>query len=232
MPPVPKGFEEAHAEWLRSNGTEMRRKFMVGYCPEFYRTTYWKLVKAAVLKRDGSVCCRCAAPANQVHHLDYRRRGEDHFYPDSLLSLCRDCHGLVEYARLAEGMMSTFRYRIARIREFLEGNARSASETPLKSLSRLLEYRDELAGYKAKFQSQIVYEGSKPVKDRKAWEIAYRGRMDGLQGSAQALLDSWNGTDHEKSARVLGMVEAEMQSCANFIAEVLSAQKSKPKPTV
>lgn len=215
---------------MRSSGPEMRRKFMVGYCPEFYRTAYWKLVKVAVLRRDSSLCARCGEAANQVHHLDYRSRGEDHFYPDTLVSLCRDCHGLVEYARLAEGMMRTFRYRIARIKEFVSGGPKSASETPLKSLSRLLEYRDELSGHKAKFQNEISYDGGKPIKDRKAWEIEYRRKMDAFQTDAQALLDSWSGTDREKSERVLGMVEAEMQSCKDFIAEVLSGLKRKPKP--
>lgn len=222
IPAVPRGFEEAHAEWVRSDGPGMRRRYMMGFCPEFYRSTYWKLVRAAVLKRDGFACCRCGEPANQVHHLDYRARGEDHFHPEFLVSVCRDCHGLVEYARLAESKLRTFRYRIGCIQGYINGKPGSASETPLKSLSRLLEYRAELDEYEAKFQQAVAYDGGKQVEDCDAWKRDYGERMAGFQRQAREILVSWTGTDVEKSQRVLGLVEAEMQRCIDFAARVLS----------
>jgi len=95
-----------------------------------------------------------------------------------------------------------------------------------------LEYRDELDGYRANFRNGFAFQGGKPVKDHKVWEVEHSRRMDAFRDGAQAMLDSWSGTGREKSQLVLRMVEAEMKECTDFVDEVLSALKRPPQPAV
>lgn len=67
-----------------------------------YRTTYlnsdgWRALRSTVLERDNFECRGCGRRSrhNDVHHLFYRSnwtRAE----PDDLVTLCRDCHNIVE----------------------------------------------------------------------------------------------------------------------------------------
>lgn len=93
---VPLGFERAHTEWLKLEARIcVRSKYRHGVQSEFYETAYWKRVREAVLLRDSYQCFRCGGIATQAHHLSYHHRGEDHFYPECLVSICRPCHTLV-----------------------------------------------------------------------------------------------------------------------------------------
>lgn len=56
----------------------------------------WKIIRASVLARDKYECRFCSMPTRTVHHLSYARSiliGED-LIP--LVSLCKDCHTLVD----------------------------------------------------------------------------------------------------------------------------------------
>jgi hypothetical protein len=99
-PKVPIGFEAAHEEWLSRGGKAVLK------CKNFYESQYWKLVRQTVLASKSFLCCRCGGEANQVHHLHYEHAGEEHFYPENLVAVCRSCHGLVEYARKTESLAS------------------------------------------------------------------------------------------------------------------------------
>jgi hypothetical protein len=117
---VPAGFEIAHEEWLANGGKEFRRKFNAGAHYNYYRTRYWALVRQAVLARDSATCFRCRGTASYVHHLNYNFTGEDHLHPEILVSVCGRCHQVVEYARLAESLISKISRRISLCEGFLE----------------------------------------------------------------------------------------------------------------
>jgi hypothetical protein len=147
-------FAKANDEWLRQGGQAFRERHFgissieteVGIArwtdKPFYKSTYWLLVRDAILQRDQSRCFRCREPATQVHHLDYRFIGEDHKHPETLVSICRPCHGLVEYARKAHSLGHRILGRISACEELL-GKAVSTQQA-LKVSVRLLEYMDDL----------------------------------------------------------------------------------------
>lgn len=85
---------------------------LIGQDPiKFYKTKEWRDVRTQVLKRDHYECLRChgkwkspyplknlrPGKARFVHHVqslkDYPKRCID---PDNLVSLCFDCHEVVE----------------------------------------------------------------------------------------------------------------------------------------
>lgn len=154
---VPTGFEAAHAEWLRIGGPAFREVHRFGPLPDFYRSQYWKLVKEALLASREFKCCRCTGDANQVHHLNYGCVGEDHLHPETLAAICRPCHGLVEYARKAESLMSRIRRRISLCNGFLEDRRGCLDQNAAHLYARLLEYQDELAELRELFATETYY---------------------------------------------------------------------------
>ncbi|MGO9476516.1 MAG: hypothetical protein ACLP7I_01080 [Limisphaerales bacterium] len=163
-------FEAAHAEWLKIGGETFRDCHRPSVRPNFYRSHYWKLVKGAVLISVNFKCCRCNGHARQVHHLHYDFVGEDHFHPESLVAICRPCHGLVEHARNAEALISRISRRISLCKGFMEDRRGCLDQNAVHVTARLLEYRDELAELRQLFETQTFYSGFPiwfPAHDRR-----------------------------------------------------------------
>lgn len=228
---IPRGFEAAHEEWLKLGGPNIVHKYRHGAQEAFYRTTYWKLVRDAVLHRDNSRCSRCGKEALQVHHANYLYRGKDHLHPEHLVSVCRNCHGLVEYARVAEKLASSFRYRLERVQEYLADDPRSDDETPLKSLSRLLEYRARFENLRNGYGKASLYENRKSkLADGSEHHQDAAARIASVENEAKSTLDSWTGSDKDKSRRILEMLLEDLNKCSGFVAEVLGPISSPAKP--
>lgn len=63
---------------------------------EFLQSDYWQQVRKWVIERDSHTCQHCGATKRlQVHHLTYEHHGEEHLYPEDLVTLCRGCHEAV-----------------------------------------------------------------------------------------------------------------------------------------
>lgn len=150
-PKVPVGFEAAHDEGLLCGGKEICK------CKKFCKSQYWKLVRQAVLNSKNALCCRCGGEASQVHHLNYDHLGEDHFYPEHLAAVCRACHGMVEYARHVEELISRIERRISLCEDFLEDDRGCRSQNSAHVYARLLEYQDELAVLGRFFSKRVRY---------------------------------------------------------------------------
>lgn len=228
---VPLGFEAAHIEWLKLGGQTIRHKFRDGSQEAFYQTVYWKLVREAIYRRDSYQCRRCGEVAEQVHHLNYLHRGEDHFYPENLVSVCRRCHVLVEFARLAQSRLYSFRYRQTRVQEYLADDPKSANETPFKSLSRLLEYRMRIEDLRK------GYETAKACSDldHKSVEPNSFGHLNTVHKAAindetKTILDSWHLPEKEKSKRILAMLIEDINKCSGFISEALGSLPNLANP--
>lgn len=59
---------------------------------DFLQSTYWKEVRAMVLKRDENKC-GCGAKFNlQIHHLTYRNHLNEKSHLEDLITVCRKCH--------------------------------------------------------------------------------------------------------------------------------------------
>lgn len=221
---VPTGFEAAHVEWLRIGGQTFRKLHQIGPRPDFYRSNYWKLVKQAVLASKAFKCCRCNGNANQVHHLNYDRVGEDHLYPETLVAICTPCHGLVEYARKAEALISRISRRISLCKGFLEDRRGCLDQNATHVLARLLEYQDELAALQKLFANKTYY-GNTRIKDDAAVEIVvarFEQKRLAYEGQAAHLVSTWHGNEKEKAERLLPMLELEIQNCRKFVAEVFA----------
>jgi hypothetical protein len=158
--PTP-GYESAHEKWLAQNPEEFRKRFRVGAPREFYASRYWKLVRQATLERDSFKCFRCSKNAVQVHHLHYEFMGEDHLHPETLVSICLDCHSVVEYGRHAEALVPVIRRRIRSCKGFAEHKPGFQDQTPVKVFARLLEYRDKLADLRSLFEARTPYTNSR-----------------------------------------------------------------------
>ena len=59
----------------------------------------WKEKRDIIMKKSGGKCRVCGAPATEVHHVNYQRRGKERL--TDLTALCRDCHQLY-HAKLEE----------------------------------------------------------------------------------------------------------------------------------
>jgi hypothetical protein len=219
---VPTGFEASHAEWLRIGGQPFRKLHQFGPRPDFYRSEYWKLVKEAVLISKGFKCFRCSGNANQVHHLNYDRVGEDHLYPETLAAVCRSCHGLVEYARNAESIISRIFRRISLCKGFLDDSRGCHNQNAAHVYARLLEYQDELAELKKLFANKIYYSNPriKSKVEAEAVSARFRQERQAYEEQAANTVSTWNGTEKEKAERMLPMLELEIQNCQKFVAEV------------
>lgn len=220
---VTLGFEAAHAEWLRVGGPSFRQRYRFGPDKEFYQSPYWQWVREAVLVCHEHKCCRCNGAATQAHHLNYNHIGEDHFHPETMVAVCRVCHGLVEYARQAEALISLIERRISLCEGFLEGHRGCREQNASHVYARLLEYRDKLAKLRILF-SQII-----PYSNPDITEIALRSRMVRFENrcreyeeQALKLTRTWAGTENDKVSKVIPMLNAEIGNCRGFIAEVFT----------
>ncbi len=217
--PVPPGFEASHAEWLGNGG----RTFYQAR-PDFYESQYWNLVREAVLNSRGFKCCRCGGEANQVHHLNYDFIGEDHFHPETLVAICRPCHGLVEYARKAESLVSRISRRIALCKGFLDGKPNCRDQNATHVFARLLEYRDELAELQCLFRCRAHY-NSPLTKSRANLEAVLtplQMKRAAYERQAQNLVSTWNGSENAKTTQLLPMLEQEITNCQRFVVEVFA----------
>ena len=59
----------------------------------------WKAKRETIMKKSGGKCRICGAPATEVHHVNYERRGKERL--TDLTALCRECHELY-HAKLEE----------------------------------------------------------------------------------------------------------------------------------
>ena len=221
---VPPGFEPSHAEWLRIGGPIFRKDYRFGPRPDFYRSLYWKLVKEAVLTSRGFKCCRCNEDANQVHHLNYHFIGEDHLHPETLVAICRPCHGLVEYARKAESLISRISSRISLCNGFLNESHGCRYQNAAHVYARLLEYRDELADLRQLFLTKTHYSNPRIKSQAQSKSLLTRFRTEraAYEEQAQKLVCTWNGADKEKAKRLLPMLDLEIENCKKFILEVFA----------
>jgi|GEM_PF-2989618 len=217
---VPTGFEASHIEWLRIGGQTFRKLHQFGPRPDFYRSQYWELVKQAVLTSKEFKCCRCSGNANLVHHLNYDCVGEDHLHLESLAAVCRSCHGLVEYARKAESLISRISRRISLCKGFLSDRYRE--QNAVHVCARLLEYQDELANLRNLFASKIHYRNPRIKSEAESEAVVdrFRQKRQAYEEKATSLVSVWSGSEKEKAERLLPMLELEIQNCRKFIAEV------------
>ena len=83
---------------LRDASKEHREEFvrMAVEMPysEYLKTVYWGVIRGWVLTARGDRCefCRSKSRRLQVHHRDYRFRGEEFNHPEDLQVLCGLCH--------------------------------------------------------------------------------------------------------------------------------------------
>lgn len=231
-PPAPPGFEEAHAEWLRIGGQTFRENHRFGPRPDFYQSQYWNLVKEAVFISRGFKCCRCGTQATQVHHFNYDFVGEDHFHPETLVAICRPCHGLVEYARNAESLVSRISRRISLCKGFLKDQASYKDQDPVHIYARLLEYQDDLEKLRRLFRGNIFYSNPrlKTKAEREAVSIRFKLRNQEYHEKSAAIVSHWEGTEIEKSNRLLSMLALEIENCRKFVAEVFAPVSPHPAP--
>jgi len=220
---VPTGFEIAHEEWLASGGKEFRRKHSIGTHFGYYETRYWALVRQAVLARDSATCFRCQGSAGYVHHLNYNFTGRDHLYPENLVSVCGPCHQMVEYARLAESLMSKIRRRISLCRGFLEDRAGCLDQNAAHVTARFLEYQDELAELEKLFATNMPYKNPRIKSAAEAEEISeqFREVREAYEKRAIELVSGWKGSEKEKAERLIPMLELEIPKVEKFVAKVL-----------
>lgn len=64
---------------------------------QYLRSDLWYGIRSRILSRDQHTCRCCSEPATQVHHRSYRwfvLIGEDE---DKLISLCDQCHYVIEF---------------------------------------------------------------------------------------------------------------------------------------
>jgi hypothetical protein len=218
------GFEAAHAEWLRIGGPAFREVHRFGPRPDFYRSQYWKLVKEALLAAKEFKCCRCTGNANQVHHLNYDYVGEDHLHPETLVAICRPCHGLVEYARKAESLMSRISRRISLCNGFLEDHRGCLDQNAAHVYARLLEYQDELAELRIKFTTETYYSNPRIKSRVEAEAVVARFRQERRAYEEQALnvVSGWIGNEKEKAKQLLPMLRSEIENCRMFVVEVFA----------
>ena len=228
---VPIGFELAHAEWLAIGGSKFQEECWESGNYAYYRTRYWALVRQAVGARDSATCFRCQGSAGHVHHLTYDFIGIDHLHPEALISVCAPCHQLVEYARVAESLVSRIHRRISLCRGFLEGRGNCREQNAAHVYARLLEYQDELVGLQTLFATGTPYKNPRMRRGAKANAgISHDAvELDVYEERAASLVSAWQGSEGEKAERLIPMLELEIQKCERFAAAVLEPV-SPPSP--
>jgi hypothetical protein len=242
---VPSGYEAAHSEWLCQGAKAFHTRFQQSANDAFYRTHYWRLVRQATLQRDGYTCYRCGEQATQVHHLHYWFKWEDHLHPETLVSVCYMCHGVIEYAREAETLAPRIDRRISVCRRFADGSPCSEGGSPVKAFSRLLEYREKFAEIKRLYETGAHYNSNRVEaeaihKEKAQVATGVPSRLQGIvylpleardaeldardaefNRVAKAEIDSWTGSDREKAVRIIPLLEQELQNCLEFASRVV-----------
>ena len=148
--------------------------------------------------------------------------GEDHLYPETLVAVCTSCHGLVEYARKAESLISRISRRISLCKGFLEDRRGCLDQNAAHIYARLLEYQDELPELRKLFATKTYY-GNRRIKSKteaEAVSARFRQERQSYEEQAANLVSTWNGSEKEKAERLLPMLELEIQNCRKFVAEV------------
>jgi hypothetical protein len=233
---VPTGFEAAHAEWLRIGGQAFRELQRFGPRSDFYRSRYWTLVKEAVLISREFKCCRCDGDANQVHHLNYDYVGEDHLHSETLVAICRPCHGLVEYARKAESLSSRISRRISLCKGFLDDSRGCHNQNATHIYARLLEFRDELAELRELFVTKTHYSNPriKSQAESEAVVARFKKEREAYEEQAEKLVSTWDGSEKEKAERLPPLLQLEIENCRKFVLEVfvpVSESHQRPPDT-
>ncbi len=229
---VPIGFELAHAEWLAIGGKEFQMTCQAGEYRAYYRTRYWALVRQAIFARDSATCFRCQASAGHVHHLTYDFFGNDHLHPEVLVSVCAPCHQMVEYARLAEPLISGSEREIALCTDFLEDRRDSLNKTAADGYTRLLGFQERLAELQSLFAAGTPYT---PIPRCESVEVAdaelrrYCQQLRTREQEAARLLSTWEGGEKEKAGRLLPMFKLAHRKFQEFATDVL-APVSPPAP--
>ena len=225
---VPDGFEAPHVVWLRLGGNEFRKRHYPGPDSSYYQSEYWIEVRAAILSRDKHGCFRCGQVATQVHHLHYRHAGEDHLHPESLVSVCFPCHGLVEYARHAEDLASVIRRRTLSCQGFADGRRGFDDQIPVKVYSRLLEYRSRLNALQERYANNISHRDRPKITDTEAKELMRDKRAQDaaeFHRQAHSEIETWPGTDREKAVCVVPLLKRMEEECLEFAQEVLKPSR-------
>lgn len=84
-------YEQRHSAWeCERSQLPSRREAWFKDHDLYLQSEKWKALRGQVLQRDGFMCVRCAAAAEQVHHLTYERWQNEEL--NDLVSLCRECH--------------------------------------------------------------------------------------------------------------------------------------------
>jgi hypothetical protein len=242
---VPSGYEAAHSEWLCQGGNAFKTRFQQAANDTFYRTHYWRLVREATLQRDRYTCYRCGEQATQVHHRHYWFKWEDHLHPETLVSVCYMCHGVIEYAREAETLAPRIGRRISACRSFADGSPWSEGGSPVKAFARLLEYREKFAEIRRLYESGVHYNSNREEaeaihKEKAQVATGVPGRLQGIvylpldapdaeldardeefNRVAKTKIGSWTGSDREKAARIIPLLEQELQNCLEFASRVV-----------
>ena len=215
---IQPGFEAVHDEWLSQGGREFRKTFYESPNRRYYASQYWKLLKQAVFNRDSKKCFRCEGLASQIHHLCYDFTGEEHLHPEVLVSVCKRCHSLAEYARRAESIIRN----IDRRKYFLT----KAIESDVYVYLRLLEYRSMLARFRRSFESAIPYKNPPLTPDELKNYSEHRKReLLMYEQQARAEINSWGGTKEENVRTVISELDKEIENCRAFAQMVF-----KPVP--
>ena len=236
---VPAGFEVAHEEWLALGGKKFlclpgkltpaheeslaaRGQRYITHS-DYYKMRYWALVRQAVLARDSSTCFRCRGPASYVHHLSYTFRGEDHLHPETLVSICGPCHQIVEYARLAESLLTKIHRRISLCSGYLKDEPGCLDQDAAHVAARLLGYQDTLAELEKLFATNTLFKKhrGKSVTETEATSEQCREVGDSYEKQALDLVSVWQGSEKEKAERLIPMLEMEIPKVERFIAKVL-----------
>jgi len=221
---TPSGFEAAHEEWLSLGGEKFRDIYRFHATADFYESRYWELVREEILAIRNFRCCRCGGEAYQVHHLNYNHVGEDHFYPESLVAICRPCHGLVEYARQAESLVSRIQRRISLCNDFLEDRRGCLDQNATHIYARLLEYQDQLAELQRLFSDNIHYNNTqnRTRPEVQAIVIKFQQKREAYEQRAKFVISKWSGDEKEKAEQLLPMQDAEIANCWKFVEEVFA----------
>lgn len=70
-----------------------------------YRSEQWRTIRKQRLQHDSGLCVFCKAPAEEVHHINYERAGDEEIA--DLRSLCRLCHDACTQLEYGGAMSAT-----------------------------------------------------------------------------------------------------------------------------
>lgn len=102
--------------------------------PDYLNTHWWK-TKSAEYKLSHPQCELCGAPTDDVHHLNYKRLGNE--WDEDLQALCRNCHNKIHFKE--EKKMETKTMTIKEIAELVgKGRATIQRWAELTKMSSIL----------------------------------------------------------------------------------------------